>query len=638
MDKEKIKNFITTQRASGIPDAEIYSFLKSKGVDLTQSQPKPDFLSKITEGVNSIFPGGKIGEAIGTSIAKNSGDKIIEDTYSKLTPEAIERLKAKGVPTTAQEAQREVANSIKGPTGLEVVGDVAQIGSFFLPYGRMAGAISKIGGKTIGNIASGLIGGYTADVGVNLAGGKTGKEALSPGLGTVIGGAIPAAGPVARGLKKVTTEGLGLSTGVGSTTLKEFGNAIRSGGTQADEAIKALRGNTSPEQIVNTAKSSLGEIYSNRTNNYVKSLESLKGAKESLDISPIINQMKSQLNKFNISVLPEGGLDFSRSTLRFNKSAQQEIQTVFEEMKGFGLQPGDRTIIGVDSLKRAFGDLFSDSSEARAFIQAMKKEAEKVANTVSGYKEMTSKYAEDTGLIREITKGLSLGDKVSMDTSFKKLTSALKTNNEFRKQLVDELNAVSGGKLIPQITGQQLSEILPRGLVRPLAGTAAGAGLLSGVGILPVLQAILVTSPRLVGEVINALGFTARQVDKVKKIIQPILIPKGAKFPGDMILDKTKSTPNKSGGFVKVPSLKGKGTIPQNSELDRVDKFGLTPVIKDDIVAIIDDYRLNKGKKLELQEDAARIAEDLGIKMPKTYGALVKKLEDLLVKSDNLNG
>lgn len=70
MDNEKIKNFITTQRQSGIPDTEIYAFLQNKGViPPTQSTPAPkkkDLLQKATDVATSIFPGGKVGESIGT--------------------------------------------------------------------------------------------------------------------------------------------------------------------------------------------------------------------------------------------------------------------------------------------------------------------------------------------------------------------------------------------------------------------------------------------------------------------------------------------------------------------------------------------------------------------------------------------
>lgn len=58
----------------------------------------------------------------------------------------------------------------------------------------------------------------------------------------------------------------------------------------------------------------------------------------------------------------------------------------------------------------------------------------------------------------------------------------------------------------------------------------------------------------------------------------------------------------------------------------------LSPETKDNIVSIIDDHRLNKGKDLSLQEDAARIAEDLNLPKSKTYGELVNQLEDVLAR------
>lgn len=56
----------------------------------------------------------------------------------------------------------------------------------------------------------------------------------------------------------------------------------------------------------------------------------------------------------------------------------------------------------------------------------------------------------------------------------------------------------------------------------------------------------------------------------------------------------------------------------------------VTAEVKSNIVDIIDDYRLNGGKNLELQEDAAKIAEDFNLPYRKDYGRLVNELEKLL--------
>lgn len=72
-------------------------------------------------------------------------------------------------------------------------------------------------------------------------------------------------------------------------------------------------------------------------------------------------------------------------------------------------------------------------------------------------------------------------------------------------------------------------------------------------------------------------------------------------------------------------------SIPKEAELS----IGKIPAeVRANIVEIIDDFRLNKGKNLTLQQDAARIAEDLNLPKSKTYGALVNKLEKILQASE----
>jgi hypothetical protein len=89
-----------------------------------------------------------------------------------------------------------------------------------------------------------------------------------------------------------------------------------------------------------------------------------------------------------------------------------------------------------------------------------------------------------------------------------------------------------------------------------------------------------------------------------------------------------KNLPSSEGGYIGDPSRK----LPQGNQgvslSPSVPK--LTAEIRTNIVDILDDYTLNGGKNLELQQDAARLAEDLGIPMPKRYGDLVKKLGEIL--------
>lgn len=318
---------------------------------------------------------------------------------------------------------------------------------------------------------------------------------------------------VGRGAGEV----VGATTGAGYGAVKETFNAARRGGAGSVASKEALRGTATPEQIVNEAKGALSTIYQGRTNDYVKQLETVTDNTKSYDISPIFKELDTQLKNFKVVKKPDGTLDFSRSPIRFDKSAQGDIQYMVDTMKDFGLREGDRTVVGLDSLKRAFGDLYQPSGQARAFVTAVKDRTREILKEAPGYDKLTNDYEKTTGLIKEIERGLSLTDRASTDTAFRKLTTVLRTNNEFRKQLVDELNAISGGTLVPKIAGQQMSEYLPRGVIRPIA--VGGGAYFSGFSLAPLIPLLTLGSPRAVGEVVRALGLGLGKTQKVLQLL-----------------------------------------------------------------------------------------------------------------------
>lgn len=418
------------------------------------------------------------------------------------------------------------------PSAKEVTGSSLQVGSLFVPYGAAArGASAGLkalgltqGASTAGAVASGAAGGAAYDIGGALQDQPTG------GVATAVGATLPFLPPVFKGLARLSSESFGVSTGVGGGVTRTMFSAARQGGPDATAAKSALRGNTTPDQIVQEARGALGTIIGNRTSTYQKQLAGIADNRLSLDVSPVHEAVQTNLAKFGIAS-KDGALDFSQSAIRFDKKAQQEVQTIIDEMKAFGTRPGDRTAVGVDALKRALGDVYSDSSNVRAFVASVRDSARKVLSGVKGYDEMSAAYEQSTGLIKEIQRRLSLGDKAQTDSAFRKLASALRVNNEFRKQLVQELDAAVPGKPISaSIAGQQMSELLPRGIMRQIGGVGAVGGVATGVGLVPLLKAALFTSPRLVGELLYALGYTARQVDKITKSLQG-----SAVFPGDVL-------------------------------------------------------------------------------------------------------
>lgn len=418
--------------------------------------------------------------------------------------------------------------------------------------------------KLAGNVASFGGAGYGYETSQKLIEGKTGTEAYTPGAQTAVSAALPFTPLALTGVKKtigrVAQETFGATTGTGMGVVRAAYEAAKEGGEKAAQFTKAMRGNTSPDEIVSAAKESLGEIIQRRSTAYEAALTKVKGMTDQIDTTPIQNAIETGLKKFGVEVTEEG-LDFSRSTLRFNKKAQEEINTIVNEMAGFGSKVGDNSPIGVDRLKRAFSDLYSDSSEARAFVANVTGETRKLLSKVPGYDEMSKSYGEATGLIKEIQKGLSLGNKASVDTAFRKLSTTLRTNNEFRQQLVDELDKISGGTLSAQVAGQQLSEKLPRGLAKIGLAGAGGIGLATGgLGVVALLKLAAVSSPRLIGEFANALGVSARYFGKFleaigvkagKEILQK------TRLPGDILLDSSMGKKLKE----SVKNMKGKGGL-----------------------------------------------------------------------------
>lgn len=484
--------------------------------------PQKSFLQKAAGVTDAIFGGGKVGELIGNQAAKgNLGTFVQKALVGRDLSPAEEKLVG------------------AGPKAKQVLGSAAQAALTFAPVGKIAtglkalAPVAKLGAT--GKVASNVVAGGTAGYGYDVASGFANKETnpFEIGAGTVIGGGLPLAGPVAKLLGRGAGEVVGASTGTGFGSIKQALKATSQGGEQATAFREAMRGNTSPETIVDDAKSALGEVIKNRSNAYKAQLQTLVPNTKSFDVTPVISKFNKHLEDFGVT-FKNGVPDFTRSPGlgRYEKDLTKMSAVIAD----WGSQQGDNTVVGIDKLKQVIDDFRINSADSRkfdSFVTSLRNEAKGLIKNEPGYDKLVKDYETSTGLIKDIQKGLSLGDKVQTDTAFRKLTSVLRTNNEFRKQLVDELDSATGGTLSSKIAGQQMSEVLPRGLVKTLGTVGAGAGVLTGVGIVPMLKVALLTSPRLVGEVLSAAGYSASKIDKIIKTIAP----QGFKFPGDTVYD-----------------------------------------------------------------------------------------------------
>jgi len=241
---------------------------------------------------------------------------------------------------------------------------------------------------------------------------------------------------------------------------------------------------------------------------------------KSLDISPIFKTLKEELEKFNIKVKGKE-LDFSRSPI--DKTEVPRVKAVIEIVRDWGLRKGDRTPYALDILKRKLDDFYTPSREGATLIGNIRKTVKKILDeNVPGYKEMTKKYAETSELIKEIEKTLSLQPGSTADTALRKLTNALKADNELRQALLDEIDKLTPFGIREAIAGHLLHPVVPTGLIgRSIWAAAGGAGLARAASIISALidpllvSGIVFTSPRIVGEFVRALGLSHQAAQKV---------------------------------------------------------------------------------------------------------------------------
>lgn len=440
------------------------------------------------EAVGDVAAGGasKLGRALGTGSSVGKPETKQEESFDAVVQFFKDRY---GSPEALKETL------INDPAGFAL--DVSSVLSG-------GGAITRAAGLSrTGNVLS-----------------KAG-EVMNP-----INQALKGASAVGRGVRKasgvVASEGLGLTTGTGAEVIKE---AFRN---PSDELTKAMRGQTSKDDLVQSARSGLDELRSQRGEEYRARLEDISKVQTELDITPIRQGLDRELSRFNITKAPDGRYDFSRSTIS-EPAEIERVKGVIETLDEWGTQPGDMTPIGVDLLKRRLDDFYSPSSQARALVAGVRNEVKGLlTKQVEGYDEMVRGYGEATQFIDDLEDALSLGGGKARETAINKLTQGLRQDKEYRTSLIKSLEGSTGKDLTGQIAGSALNTWLPRGLVGRLFSLGIGAqgagvfGLLSPQFLIGLAAITTTFSPRIVGEVVRALGITANKVDDVVEAVSII--------------------------------------------------------------------------------------------------------------------
>lgn len=436
-------------------------------------------------GQGAGFAGDVIGRTVtgvGKALLPERAERAVAEAFTGAVTRVVDEPSVKELQTKYQELKRErpelAANVEAGANLLLLLGDVAGVGvgsRAVQPVGRAVGRGVAATGKGVQ---------------------KTGQ------LGT-----------------KVATEIEGALTGTSGETIEQAFQAARRGGPELEAYTNALRKQTTPEQLVESARTSIDVISSRKTTQFSEAIERL--GKEKVDTRGVLPQVEATLNKLKIVPNDNGVLQFNASRFRTVPEAQKKLQSMYDEVRKLG---SSQTLDEVDTSRQALGNLLlaGDDASARTANLAItdaKNSVRKAGSSVDGYEQALKNFADDAEFLNELNRSLATGDAKTIDTAYRRLATTLKTNNEQRMKLLKELDAETDGLLLSTIAGQQLSEEFPRGIFRQIAAGIVAGGVFFGGTASSILPALVFASPRVVGEFVRALGLSAA---KTRQIIDTV--------------------------------------------------------------------------------------------------------------------
>lgn len=499
---------------------------------------KQSFRERTASVLDSVFGGGTIGSAIGRSFARSRVDKMVKEgqmfspEQQRFIEESFKKRTGKDIDVSPEATAKQIKESIKGPSFKEIAGDVARVGATFIPVGRATTAGAKLlqgvgikkGAQFVSSVLAGGAAGAAIDITEDI---KNGRD-VGLGYATLFGAGIPATTPVVKALGRATTrlagkfgsEVSGALTGTSAETVEQAFNAAKKGGKELDSFTNALRGKTTPERLAQTLRDNTQIINTQRQTLFKETLSEL--GEEVVDTQPAKDKFFSMLDDAKIFLNEDGTLNFAKAgKLKLVPQAQTKIQQAFAEVADL---PPRATLVEVDDARQAIKALSLTGDDASAnlgnkLIDDAVRSVRTAGEQVQGYGQMLDEFAETSQFLDDLQKGLAATDQRTIDQTYRRMATALKTNNEQRMALVRELDRVTDGAILSQISGQQLSEAMPRGIFRQIAAGMAGGALLTGGLSQSMIPALVLASPRATGEFVRALGLTAKQTDLLIKSI-----------------------------------------------------------------------------------------------------------------------
>lgn len=256
-----------------ISDLKSYKVLQS-GIPITEEPKEETSLGQkvldVGTGVSNFFGGKGISDLAGATIAKAN-------------------------------AKPEEKQFVEFPTAKEVAGSAIQLGANFIPG-------VGVGGKLATKVGAGLATGYALDVGSKLQNKDKGVgEALVPGIGTAVGGALPVAGAVGGYVARVMGRLFkGLGSGLGGVTTKSLDDMLKN--PQTSKKVTEILKKTGNDSVLEKNTKQVVEGISNIKKEARKAYGEGVGVLKTEDIKPDVFRKGVQglFDKYGFSTVKTG--------------------------------------------------------------------------------------------------------------------------------------------------------------------------------------------------------------------------------------------------------------------------------------------------------------------------------------------
>ena len=612
----------------------------------------------------------------------------------------LQQLYNEGLKTTAN-LKKGLAEESKLPTEGEVVGQIGGTALDLLTagtYGKAKAGMQSEGVSTLAssvglpelsqiarqkasgiftgkgalNVVKGAGIGYGYDVTQGLQGARgeerTGGAAFVPGLGTVIGGGIPAISETVQSVKNrlnpvIQTQNLvdkrakELSKLDSYQTLKKASEKGRERGIDVKKVLAdtdVLQGSVDNTGTITTKGE--GGAVQQYTDQFIKGNENIVSEalkKEARSVSP--DYVKARL----VQEVKNAGIE--------GKALTQALKSIDDEIAGYALRAGDNGVIPLETLHKAKINKYDNIN---FFTEGNAKQYDKtVAKALKKIVEENTTSLDVKKVNEELSKHFAVIDYLN------KLDGKKVEGGKLGKYFAQTVGAVVGSHFGPlgAIAGAEAGGAIKGGAMSRAFGGKTGkipeeAAIFkqakeylgskplelsqsksNNLGSLNNNQSSTI-APTMINGISNKLPQT---LETSRKLSTVNILPKEKGLLGTAI-ENLKNPSKRQGGYIANPLAKKELPVSKSSSVNNTlsndlieasvasklppktipkSKPNFTPELKKNIAEIIDAQRgiskVSPEKMIELEADMTSIIEDFGFSIPKTKSAQITLLEKI---------